>query len=128
MSSGQINVQNKATAKYLNAQSMISIQSLRSCPRYLGTSVIKCLFCELYTSSPSCSEQFKNRFTLLSLSMLFKTFIPSNFRGIFFPTSHGKGAVDGVGGEMKRQVNYSNRNEDIVKRLLCILSDFDRCA
>lgn len=53
--------------------------------------------------SDGCAAQFKNRFTLLNLTYLQTDFgVTGDWN--FFATSHGKGAVDGVGGAVKRTV------------------------
>ena len=53
--------------------------------------------------SDGCAAQFKNRYTMSNLLFFEEDF---NFRGEwnFFATSHGKGAVDGVGGSVKHAV------------------------
>jgi hypothetical protein len=66
--------------------------------------------------SDGCCAQFKNKFNFANL-----TFFPQDY-GLtatwsFFPTSHGKGAVDGVGAVVKRNVWL-----DIIKRK-CSLSN-----
>ena len=53
--------------------------------------------------SDGCASQFKNRFILSSLGYLQCTYgFPISWS--FFATSHGKGAVDGIGGAVKRGV------------------------
>lgn len=61
-------------------------------------------FEELCVFSDGCAAQFKNRYTMSSLC-----FLPAemNLRAMewnFFASSHGKGAVDGIGATVKRKV------------------------
>lgn len=51
--------------------------------------------------SDGCTAQFKNRFILSKLPYL-QTIHKLNISWSFFATSHGKGAVDGIGGTVKR--------------------------
>jgi len=51
--------------------------------------------------SDGCAAQFKNKFTLSNLCHFQEDFDISGYWN-FFATSHGKGAVDGVGGKLKR--------------------------
>lgn len=53
--------------------------------------------------SDGASSQFKNKYTLTNLCYFEKDFDVSG-EWCFFATSHGKGAVDGVGGTVKRAV------------------------
>ena len=54
----------------------------------------------LWSGGPS--SQFKNRFIARFMEMSEEK-LASNIRWNFFATSHGKGAVDGVGGVLKRR-------------------------
>lgn len=74
--------------------------------------------------SDGCAGQFKNRFTLLNLTYLHADL---NITGKwnFFATSHGKGAVDGVGGAVKRGVWRSVKSR---KTVVNSASDFFQCA
>jgi hypothetical protein len=53
--------------------------------------------------SDGCSGQFKNKFTLSNLCHMQQDFDVTG-EWFFFATSHGKGAVDGIGGLAKRAV------------------------
>lgn len=53
--------------------------------------------------SDGCASQFKNRFILTSLPLIEKN-NKIKVTWSFFATSHGKGAVDGIGGTIKRIV------------------------
>lgn len=48
-----------------------------------------------------CAGQFKNKFTLSNICLFEKDF-DVQVEWNFFASSHGKGAVDGVGGVVKR--------------------------
>ncbi|XP_046662375.1 uncharacterized protein LOC124358190 [Homalodisca vitripennis] len=58
---------------------------------------------EVAIFSDGCAGQFKNRYTLSNLTFLDKDYQVTG-EWCFFATSHGKGAVDGVGGTVKRMV------------------------
>lgn len=58
---------------------------------------------KLYIFSDGCAAQFKNRYTLSNL-LLYPRKFNINATWSFFATSHGKGAVDGIGGTAKREV------------------------
>ncbi|XP_063222679.1 uncharacterized protein LOC134531076 isoform X2 [Bacillus rossius redtenbacheri] len=53
--------------------------------------------------SDGCAAQFKNRFTVVNLTY-FQTDCNISADWNYFATSHGKGAVNGVGGTLKRTV------------------------
>lgn len=53
--------------------------------------------------SDGCAAQFKNKFTLSNLCFMNLDFGVEG-EWVFFATSHGKGAVDGIGGCVKRLV------------------------
>lgn len=58
--------------------------------------------------SDGCAEQYKNRFNFKNLCMHKQDF-NINAEAHFFPTSHGKGECDGIGGNIKRMAkNASN--------------------
>lgn len=69
---------------------------------------------QLWTDGPS--SQFKNKFITTAQAILQEKYRIQLFWN-FFPTSHGKGAVDGIGGALKRQV------WDSVKTRLCAVSN-----
>jgi len=74
--------------------------------------------------SDGCSGQFKNRFIMLNLLYTIEDFGCSS-QWIFTPTGHGKNAVDGVGGTLKRQVYnrvMTGKNE------VYTAYDFFKCA
>lgn len=52
------------------------------------------------------SSQFKNRFMTVAQVVLQEKYKIKLYWN-FFPTSHGKGAVDGIGGALKRQVWFN---------------------
>ena len=53
--------------------------------------------------SDGCAAQFKNRYTLRNISY-FKYDFQVEAEWSFFASSHGKGAVDAIGGTVKRNV------------------------
>lgn len=53
--------------------------------------------------SDGCTSQFKNRYILNSLPIL-ENISNINITWSFFATAHGKGAVDAIGGTIKRTV------------------------
>lgn len=59
---------------------------------------------DLSVFSDGCAAQFKNRFILSTLCFLPKEINITSMEWSFFATSHGKGAVDGVGATVKRKV------------------------
>lgn len=78
----------------------------------------------VHVFSDGCAGQFKNRYTLLNLTYFLQDF-GVNGTWNFFATSHGKGAVDGIGGTVKRTVWR------LVKSRQCIVScaeQFYECA
>jgi hypothetical protein len=54
----------------------------------------------IFTDGPS--SQFKNRYILSSLPVIVAERALRSLEWHYFATSHGKGAVDGIGGEIKR--------------------------
>lgn len=79
---------------------------------------------KLFVFSDGCSGQFKNKFILRTPHFL-KSFNLNAFEWNFFATTHGKGAVDGIGAVVKRKVWELIRTQNIV---LCNASDFYSCA
>jgi len=66
----------------------------------------------LYVFSDGCAAQFKNRFTLSAICSLAEEYNLINVEWNFFASSHGKGAVDGVGAMVKRKVSiFFNLNK-----------------
>lgn len=59
---------------------------------------------KIFIFSDGCASQFKNKFIMSSLPHFRKEFNVSHFEWNFFATSHGKGAVDGIGAVLKRKV------------------------
>lgn len=55
----------------------------------------------IHIFSDGCTGQFKNKYTMASLLWYSEEF-ELNPKWYFFPTSHGKGAVDGIGATVKR--------------------------
>ena len=78
----------------------------------------------IHVFSDGCAGQFKNRYTLLNLTYFLQDFgVDGTWN--FFATSHGKGAVDGIGGTIKRIV------WQLIKSRQCIVScakEFYECA
>lgn len=62
--------------------------------------------------SDGCTSQFKNRFILSSLPML-ENITKLKITWSFFATAHGKGAVDAIGGTIKRIVWYGIKSRKI---------------
>lgn len=56
------------------------------------------------------SSEFKNRFMVTLLIFLSKKY-NKKFEWKYFATSHGKGVIDGVGGNVKRLVNQKARSQ-----------------
>lgn len=79
----------------------------------------------IYMFSDGSSSQFKNKFIISVIPRLAADFHCSILQWNFFATSHGKGAVDGVGAVVKRKV------WQIVKATNIVLGDapsFYECA
>ena len=74
--------------------------------------------------SDGCEAQFKNRYTLSNLTFMRKDFGVDG-EWSFFASSHGKGAVDGVGGVVKRAVWNAVRTRKAVAR---DAREFGECA
>lgn len=75
--------------------------------------------------SDGCASQFKNKYILSSIPNLVDELMVNELEWNFFATSHGKGAVDGVGAVVKRKVWEVVRTTNIV---LHTASDFYKCA
>lgn len=74
--------------------------------------------------SDGCAAQFKNKFTLSNLCFFKKDFgVEGEWN--FFATSHGKGAVDGIGGTVKRIVWLKVKERRVI---INNAEDFHRCA
>lgn len=58
----------------------------------------------IYIFSDNCAAQFKNRYVIGSMNALKLEYGVKHLEWNFFAASHGKGAVDGLGGSIKRQV------------------------
>lgn len=58
----------------------------------------------LYIFSDNCAAQFKNRYVMASMNSLKAEYGFDHLEWNFFAASHGKGAVDGLGGSVKRSV------------------------
>lgn len=58
----------------------------------------------LYIFSDNCAAQFKNRYVMTSMNALKAEYGFNHLEWNFFAASHGKGAVDGIGGIVKRSV------------------------
>lgn len=63
----------------------------------------------LFTDGPS--SQFKNKYMAVAQAVLQEKYQIKLYWN-FFPTSHGKGAVDGIGGSLKRQVWSSVKSRE----------------
>ncbi|ROL51976.1 hypothetical protein DPX16_2003 [Anabarilius grahami] len=73
----------------------------------------------MHIFSDGAASQFKNKFIWCFLSTTFKELFPSlRVQWHFFATSHGKGAVDGVGATVKRAVNT-----DVLSRQAILVMD-----
>jgi hypothetical protein len=79
---------------------------------------------ELVFYTDGAASQFKNRFIMKAMQCLAMK-ISKVIRWEFFATSHGKGAVDGIGGEVKRIVwdNVRSRRADVKT-----VEDFVKCC
>lgn len=74
--------------------------------------------------SDGCAAQFKNKYTLSNICFSENDF-NLKIEWNFFATSHGKGAVDGIGGLTKRLVWNEVRSK---KKVLNNAQDFFLCA
>lgn len=59
-------------------------------------------FLRIFTDN--CAAQFKNRYVMASINALKSKYGFTHLEWNFFAASHGKGAVDGIGGSVKRSV------------------------
>ncbi|KAL0147062.1 hypothetical protein M9458_057586 [Cirrhinus mrigala] len=74
---------------------------------------------EIHIFSDGAASQFKNKFMWCFMSTTFKELFPTlRVQWHFFATSHGKGAVDGVGATVKRGVNT-----DVLCRKAVLVTD-----
>ncbi|XP_044573568.1 uncharacterized protein LOC6501773 isoform X4 [Drosophila ananassae] len=83
------------------------------------------LFWKLIIFSDGSCAQFKNKYILTSLADILEYIGCLNVEWNFFASSHGKGAVDGVGAVIKRKVWQITKSQNLT------LSDaisFYRCA
>jgi hypothetical protein len=82
---------------------------------------------ELVFYTDGAASQFKNRFIMKAMQCLAMK-ISKVIRWEFFATSHGKGAVDGIGGEVKRIVwdNVRSRRVDVKISLSAVNSTHAR--
>ena len=78
----------------------------------------------LHIFSDGCAAQFKNRYNMFSISYGQKDY-GIKITWSFFATSHGKGAVDGVGAIAKKMVSLA-----VIQRSAIVnsASDFAMCA
>lgn len=74
--------------------------------------------------SDGCAAQFKNKFTLSNLCFMMYDFGVEG-EWVFFATSHGKGAVDGIGGCIKRMVWSKVKTREVT---INSAKDFFECA
>jgi len=73
----------------------------------------------MHIFSDGAASQFKNKFIWCFMSTTFKELFPTlKVQWHFFATSHGKGAVDGVGATVKRAVNT-----DVLSRQATLVTD-----
>lgn len=75
--------------------------------------------------SDGSSSQFKNKFIIDSLTNFIAEFECDTIEWNYFASSHGKGAVDGVGAVLKRKVWQMTKTK---KLLLHNAFDFYECA
>lgn len=82
-------------------------------------------FKNIFIFSDGSSSQFKNKFIIHSLSDFKIQFGCDTIEWNYFATSHGKGAVDGVGAVIKRKIWHLTKTKNI-----CLNGalDFCRCA
>lgn len=71
-------------------------------------------FQNIYVFSDGCSFQFKNKFIARSLPDFVSEFGCKVFEWNYFATSHGKGAVDGVGATIKRKVWQMTKTKNLI--------------
>jgi hypothetical protein len=78
---------------------------------------------EIVIFSDGAASQFKNQYIVAAMKFISKKY-QKVFRWEYFATSHGKGAVDGIGGQVKRVVWDSVRAK---KTNVSTLDDFVTC-
>ena len=66
--------------------------------------------------SDGAASQFKQRFTLCEITLLGKSLTWN-----FFATGHGKGAVDGIGGTLERDVHTAALAKNIITKNMIFL-------
>lgn len=71
-------------------------------------------FQNLYVFSDGCSSQFKNKFIARSLPDFVSEFGCKVLEWNYFATSHGKGAVDGIGATIKRKVWQMTKTNNLI--------------
>lgn len=71
-------------------------------------------FENIFIFSDGSSCQFKNKFIVRSLPEFLNGFGCKNIEWNYFATSHGKGAVDGVGAVVKRNVWQLTKTKNII--------------
>lgn len=82
-------------------------------------------FEKIFLFSDGSSSQFKNKFIIDSLTNFIAEFECDTIEWNYFASSHGKGAVDGVGAVLKRKVWQMTKTK---KLLLHNAFDFYECA
>jgi hypothetical protein len=82
------------------------------------------IYDEVIIFTDGAASQFKNKYIIRAMEQLAKK-MEKVVRWEFFATSHGKGAVDGIGGEVKRIVWDAVRSRQM--EVTC-LNDFVNCA
>ncbi|XP_063222151.1 uncharacterized protein LOC134530834 isoform X1 [Bacillus rossius redtenbacheri] len=60
--------------------------------------------CDLIIFSDNCSSQFKSKYTVFNMCFLADDLNVKTVEWNFFAAGHGKGAVDAIGGQVKRMV------------------------
>ena len=78
---------------------------------------------DIFSDGPS--SQFKNQYIFSYLPSLYKRYQLDSLNWNFFATSHGKGAVDGIGGTVKRNVWLETLSRQAVVNTL---EDFSNVA
>jgi hypothetical protein len=66
--------------------------------------------------SDGCAAQFKSRYNFANMTLMKKDYDLAELTWSFFATSHGKGAVDGIGAVVKRHVWNAVRAKDVAVR------------
>lgn len=71
-------------------------------------------FSKVFIFSDGSCAQFKNKYILTSLADILKEIGCQSIEWNFFASSHGKGAVDGVGAVIKRKVWQITKSKNVV--------------